>query len=266
MNNETYTYLNKMARKVRQNIAEIGFNNRVHIGPSYSIVEIISYIYCIKLGYPSILSDRDRFILSKGHGAFAIYSLLTELGIISRDYFYNYGGKGNSLTIHPNIHIPTVEVGTGSLGHGLAIGAGIALSQKIKQDKAKTIVLMGDGEQAEGSVWESVMFANHYKLDNLIAIIDLNGLQQSDKTETIMNTTPLADKYLSFGWNVIEADGHDFYEIEKAFNKVQQSKPTVIIAHTIKGKGISFMENNKDWHMNVINEKLKKQVLSELKM
>jgi transketolase len=218
-----------------------------HPGGSLSCVELLTVLYFSILRHNPRLPDwdmRDRFILSKGHAAPALYAVLAESGYFPVDELMTLRKTGSMLQGHPDKKIPGIEVSSGSLGQGLSIACGIALNAKIGKLPSKTYVLLGDGECDEGQVWEAAMLASHYKLDNLIAIVDRNGLQIDGLTEKIMRLEPLTKKWAAFGWHVLEINGHDVQEIHSAFESTKKGKgkPTVIIAHTFKGKGVSFME------------------------
>lgn len=225
-----------------------------HIGPILSVADIVATLYA---GVANIdpknpqMSNRDRIILSKGHAGAAIYAALAEKGFFDVDELKTHYADGSRLSGHVSHKgVPGVEFSTGSLGHGLPVGAGMALAAK-KDDKDHFVyVICGDGECNEGSIWEAAQFSNHYKLNNLIAIIDHNKMQSLDFCENTISLSPFAEKWKAFGWNVIDVDGHDHNALKNAFSiaKLSEEKPTVIIANTIKGKGISFMENNILWH------------------
>ena len=232
-----------------------------HIGGAYSIVEILVGLY-----YGNVLKfdpskpkweERDRFILSKGHAGIALYAVLADLGFFPKEEL-DFLNKGRLLAEHPDPRIPGIEVVSGSLGHGLSIGAGMALADKFDEKPRKTFVLMGDGECYEGSVWEAAMFASHHQLNNLCGIVDRNGLITHGTTESINKLEPFKDKWLAFGWDVIEIDGHDIKKIVKTmqeFNRKASGNPTLILANTVKGKGVSFMENQASWHHGGIDDK-----------
>ena len=225
-----------------------------HIGPGLSIIDIIATLYMGVLKYDvknPYWPDRDRFILSKGHGILGFYPILAEVGLLPfhiLDSFYN----GETIICgHPVLNVEFgIEASTGSLGHGLSIGVGMALSAKMDKKDFHTYVLIGDGECNEGTIWEACMAAKKYGLQNLTAIIDHNGLQADGFTKDIMDMEPISSKFKSFGWNVEEVNGHDIKNLLEVFNKKDKANnvPTAVIAHTIKGKGVSFCENNKHYH------------------
>ena len=229
-----------------------------HIGGAFSSADILTALY-----YGDILrfdpknptwDMRDRFILSKGHVGALLYVVLSDLGFFAESELESCCDKGSMLGGHPDIHIPGVEVTSGSLGNGLGIGAGLALCAKMGQKDFKSVVLMGDGECNEGAVWEAALFAGHHKLDNLIGIIDYNRQCANDYTRDYLELEPLNSKWESFGWDVKEIDGHSFSDIIPAFrdfHRRSSNKPLMIIANTVKGKGISFMEGELKWHHGV---------------
>ena len=226
-----------------------------HIGGSLSSCEIMTVLFHkgMKHSIGGKLSDdyqqRDRFVLSKGHVSPIYYSVLAQLGFIPKDELKSFRKLGTRLQGHPSLWCPGVEVATGSLGQGLSVGCGIAISLKLDKNPAKVFVLLGDGELQEGSVWEAFMQAPHRNLDNLIAIIDRNRLQIDGSTEDVKPLDNLKAKIEAFNWDVIEIDGHNIEAIYSAIEAAKSgSKPTAIIANTIKGKGVSFMENNAGWH------------------
>jgi len=241
-----------------------------HIGGALSCTDILVTLY-----YTVMRIDpknpgwegRDRFVLSKGHSVEGLYAILADLGFIPRAELDSYRGFGSRLIGHPSNKVPGIEVNTGALGHGLSVGVGMALAGKMDQKDHKVYVLMGDGELAEGSVWEAAMAGSHYKLDNLIGIVDRNRLQIGGSTEDVMALEDLKAKWQAFGWEALEVDGHDFNSlVELAKLPIVPGKPHMIIANTIKGKGISFMENEVGWHHRVPNEEEYAQALQELEL
>lgn len=245
----------KVAKEIRKKILRMIYNSQSsHIGAALSCVDILTVLYFKILNINPVkplFPDRDRFILSKGHAASALYATLAEKGFFDKKILNEYCKDGSRLPGHSTMNcVPGVEVSTGSLGHGLSIGVGLALAAKSGGRTYRTFGLLSDGECNEGSVWEAVMFAAHHELDKLIAIIDCNKLQAFGKTKEVINLEPLADKWRTFGWVVKEIDGHNFDEIENGLKSIpfKKGKPSAIIAHTIKGKGVSFMENSIAWH------------------
>jgi transketolase len=260
----------KISIDIRKTILEIIYKTKSpHIGSSLSIVEILIALYFRSLNVSpddALNPDRDRFILSKGHACPALYAVLAERGFINKDELDGFAINNGLLEQHPTIDLDKgIEASTGSLGHGLSIGIGMALAGEIDKNKYKVYVLMSDGELNEGSVWEAIMFAGHHKLTNIIVLIDYNKMQALGCTRDILDLEPLAKKWESFAWNVQEVDGHDFKQIFNALNSLSPKKPNVIILHTVKGKGISFMENQLLWHYRTPNEEEYKLALKELK-
>lgn len=229
-----------------------------HPGGSLSSADILTTLYFYKMKFDSKnpkLKERDRFILSKGHACPALYSVLAELGFFPKEELNNLRKISCLLQGHPSIKIPGIEANTGSLGQGLSIANGIALACRLDKLKNKVYVLLGDGELQEGQVWEAAMTSAHYNLDNLVAIIDHNGLQIDGFVKDIKNVEPLKEKWEAFGWYVIEINGHDFEEIINALDKADEiKKPVMIIANTVKGKGVDFMENKCEWHGKTPNK------------
>jgi len=246
--------LEDLAKKVRIDILKMTSKaGSGHPGGSLSCVDILVTVYFKILNHkPNIpdWEDRDRFILSKGHAAPALYSILAKCGYISERELNGFRNLGSILQGHPDRKLPGVEVSTGSLGQGLSIAAGVALSAKMNRKNYYTYVLIGDGECDEGQIWEAAMFASHNKLDNLIAIVDRNKFQIDDLTENVVALEPFSKKWESFGWHACEIDGNNIHELVNIFRQIKPltGKPKVIIAHTLKGKGISFMEGSNEYH------------------
>lgn len=258
------------AHSMRNNILQLAHqagNYGSHVGPALSIVEIMSVLYLAVMKYNAAdprYEDRDRFILSKGHGALGYYVALHEAGIITRDELYSYEVNGGFFPGQPSKHLELgIEFSGGSLGLGLSYATGIALAAKQKEKQFNTYVLMGDGEINEGTVWESAMFAKHHRLSNLTAIIDRNHMQSDGKSEDILSIDMEA-LWKGFGWEVIPCNGHDVKALMEAFDHKTPGCPKVIIANTVKGKGISFMENSKEWHHNRLTDELFEKSISEL--
>lgn len=260
--------------KTRINIVKMIHNAKSgHPGGSLSGVEILNVLYSKSLFIPQEwekspdFTKRDRFILSKGHASPLLYSILAQYGFINEKTLMTFRKFGAKLQGHPaKGYIPGIETSTGSLGQGLSIGCGIALGLKLDNNPAHVVVYTGDGELQEGSCWEAFMQAAHRKLDNLIAVIDRNRLQIDGCTEDVMALDNLHDKIKAFNWNVLDINGHNFDEIFNAMEYAKKSNmPTAIIAHTIKGKGCTFMENQAAWHGKALNDEQLKQALCELK-
>ena len=258
-----------ISKEVRRNIIEMLYESKSgHPGGSLSCADILTYLYFEKMKV-SISNpkeeNRDRFVLSKGHAAPALYSVLAEKGFFDKVELKNLRKIGAKLQGHPDAkNIPGVDVSTGSLGQGISNAVGMALGLKHRNSESKVYVILGDGEIQEGLVWEAFMAASHYKLDNLVAILDYNGLQIDGKNEEVMGISPIDDKLKSFGWNVISCDGHNFDDINEAFGQFEKDKPTIVIAKTIKGKGVSFMENQPGWHGQAPNLEQKEQALIDI--
>lgn len=247
--------LNGIARNIRRDIVTMIHSSKSgHPGGSLSAVEILTSLYFDEMNVDSRnpkMEDRDRFVLSKGHAAPVLYSTLAEKGYFDKAELNSLRKIGAMLQGHPDMKgIPGVEMSTGSLGQGFSVACGMAMASKLDNAPWRVYTLLGDGEIQEGIVWEAAMSAAHYKLDNLVAFLDYNGLQIDGEVEKVMNVGPAMDKFKSFGWNVIEIDGHDFDQIFAALDMAKETvgKPTMIIAKTVKGKGVSFMENNAGWH------------------
>jgi transketolase len=260
-----------IATNVRKETLDIIYRSKSsHVGSAFSIVEILVALYfkCLCVSpQESHDQEKDRFILSKGHGCSALYATLSLRGLLSRDVLNGFAVNGGTLEQHPTRDIRCgIDVSTGSLGHGLSIGTGMAMSGKYDQKKYRVFVLMSDGETNEGSVWEGAMFSAHHKLDNLVAIVDYNKMQALGRTKDVIDLEPLADKWRAFGWMVRKVDGHNVEDLIQTFEEVPfaVNKPSAIIAHTIKGKGVSFMENNLLWHYRCPDDDEYKKALSEI--
>ncbi len=246
--------IQNLATKIRLNVLDMtNLGKSSHIGSVFSISEILACLYSGLLNVdpknPNY-KDRDRFILSKGHAGAGVYSVLAEKGFFKKDILKSHYQNGSKLSGHiSHKSIPGVEFSTGSLGHGLPVGAGLALAAKMDKRKNKVVVLLSDGECDEGSNWEAILFSSHHKLNNLIVIIDYNKLQSLDYVKNTLGIEPLEEKFKSFGWSVISIDGHDIDEIINSYAQAVKSKtPACIIANTTKGKGVSFMEEKVLWH------------------
>ena len=247
--------LQKIAANVRLGILEEVYNAASgHPGGSLSVADILTYLYFEKMNIDPKdpkKDDRDRFVLSKGHTSPALYSVLAHRGFFPTEDLKTFRKYGSYLQGHPDMKgIPGVDMSTGSLGLGISAACGMALSAKYNKKNYRVYTVIGDGESEEGQVWEAFMFAAHYKLDNLCAVLDFNGLQIDGPITDVIDPTKLEKKFKAFGWNVLEINAHDFDEIENAFRTAENLKgaPTVIIAHSVKGKGVSYMENKCEWH------------------
>jgi len=263
--------LNGIARNIRRDIVTMIHSSKSgHPGGSLSAVEILTSLYFDEMNVDSRnpkMEDRDRFVLSKGHAAPVLYSTLAEKGYFDKAELNSLRKIGAMLQGHPDMKgIPGVEMSTGSLGQGFSVACGMAMASKLDNAPWRVYTLLGDGEIQEGIVWEAAMSAAHYKLDNLVAFLDYNGLQIDGEVEKVMNVGPAMDKFKSFGWNVIEIDGHDFDQIFAALDMAKETvgKPTMIIAKTVKGKGVSFMENNAGWHGTAPSDSDLEKALQEL--
>ena len=272
MDKSKKTELARLANNVRMGIIEGVYNAACgHPGGSLSIADIITYLYFEEMNVDPKnpkMESRDRFVLSKGHTAPALYSVLAERGFIPKEDLKTLRKTDSYLQGHPDMKgTPGVDMSTGSLGLGISAACGMALSAKAFGNDYRVYTVLGDGESEEGQVWEAAMFAAHYKLDNLCAVLDWNGLQIDGPITEVMNPTPHDEKFRAFGWHVISIDAHDFDAIEAAFAeaKTVKGKPTVIIARSVKGKGVSYMENACEWHGQAPKEDLYKVALADLR-
>jgi transketolase len=265
--------LDSIARTVRGDLVKLSNSARTpHLGSSLSCADILVVLYWNVLNLtpekPDLI-DRDRFILSKGHAATTLYVVLNRRGYISDDVLKSYAIPGGLLPEHPIYgSAPGIEATSGSLGHGLSLGLGMALSAKINSFSYRVFILLSDGECNEGTVWEAALMAPAQGLDNLVAIVDFNKWQATGKSEEITAIQPLAEKFESFGWSTYEIDGHQTNEISNILNKVPDGsgKPVAVIAHTVKGKGVSFMENDNNWHYRIPNDKEVLNAMRELEL
>jgi transketolase len=257
---KTIAKLERMARKIRLNIVHmVGVGQRGHLGGSCSIADVVTALYFSKMRHnpknPS-WPDRDRFLLSKGHAALVQYAALAECGYFPKEELKSAKRLGSMLQGHPDLKSTTgVEANTGSLGQGLSIACGMAAGLRLDGRDSRVYCVVGDGEIAEGQIWEAAMAASAFRLDNLVAILDRNGLQAMGSVEERFNTSPLAEKWRAFGWHVLEIDGHDMTAILKALDDADRVKgrPKVIIARTVKGKGIPFAENRVEFHNGMLS-------------
>lgn len=257
--------MEKISKNIRQNILHIAnLATSPHIGSALSCTDILSTLYFKVLNLDDY-ENRDIFILSKAHSAMALYATLHEKGLLSKETMEGYYQNGGTLPAHTDrLTNPYIEISAGSLGHGLPIATGMAHSLKLNDINRQVYVLMGDGESQEGSVWEAAMLAPHLKLNNLTVFIDRNDLQGYGRASEILSYEPIDEKFRSFNWEVIRINGHDHKAIEKAA-KVQTDKPKMIICDTIKGKDVSFMENELIWHYYIVTDEIKEKALKELK-
>jgi transketolase len=244
------------ARQIRLTALKVALKaKKGHIPPAFSWADIAVVLYYgsvlrIRPGEPD-WSGRDRFILSKGHGCLTLYAILADLGFFSELDLEEFAGDGSLLAGHPDLFIPGVDALSGSLGHGLGIAAGLALGARLGGASWRAYTVLGDGECQEGAIWEAAMFAGHHRLGNLIAIVDNNKLSATDFVDRIVTLRPLAERFRSFGWDAIEINGHDFNELLTSFSPERlagQQRPLAVIADTVKGRGVDFMENSPAWH------------------
>jgi transketolase len=263
--------LKEIAKNVRKGIIDAVYSAQSgHPGGALSCADILTELYFNEMNVePSNPKgeNRDRFILSKGHASPAIYSVLANRGFFPVEDLKTFRKIDSYLQGHPDIKkVPGIDMTSGSLGQGLSVANGMALAAKLDNKDYYVYVVLGDGELAEGQVWEAAMSSAHYRLNNVIAFVDFNGLQIDGKVLDVMNVTPIKEKFEAFGWNAYEIDGHNFNEIQDAISKAKESidKPTVIVAHTVKGKGISFMENQAGWHGKAPNDEEYKLACEEL--
>lgn len=243
--------------------------NSSHIGSSLSIADILSVLYTQILQVDPAnpdWPDRDRLVLSKGHATSILYATLAERGFFPLEWLPDYCKDNSMLLGHVSHHVPGVEVSTGSLGHGLPIACGMALAAKSDSRTSRTFVIVSDGELDEGSCWEAILFAGHHRLNNLMAIVDYNKIQSFGTVKDVLDLDPLAAKWAAFHWHTAEVDGHDLAQLQNALSRdpTEQDKPTVVIAHTIKGKGVSFMEDRLEWHYKSPNQAQLAEALKEL--
>lgn len=274
LNPEEIEILKEHSKNVRRNIVKMVHSAKSgHPGGSLSGADILTVLYEKCLNIPKewdkseSFAKRDRFILSKGHASPLLYAILAEHGLISQDLLPTFRKMGSKLQGHPSRgYVAGIEASTGSLGQGLSLGCGVAMGLKLDKNPAKVVVYLGDGELQEGSNWEAFMQAAHRNLDNLIAIVDRNRLQIDGCTENVMSIGDVSSKIKAFGWDVIEIDGHNFEEIYNAVEMAKRAaKPFAIVANTVKGKGVSFMENQAGWHGKAPNDEQLAQALEELK-
>lgn len=256
---------------IRKTILDMAYAGAtVHIGCAFSIVELLAVLYRNHLRFDptdSASPTRDYMVLSKGHGVMAQYACLHEIGYLSDDDIAHYFKNGSRLKGLADAHIPGVEVTAGSLGHGLSVGAGLGLAAKLNQTDQICYVLVGDGEINEGAVWEGLLFAAHFKLDNFIVIVDKNGFQAMGSTDEVMGLGNIQQKFEAFGFDAVTINGHDEAAIDAAyanFKVAKNGKPKVIVANSVKGKGVSFMENNNIWHYTRLNDATYFAALQEL--
>lgn len=259
-----------IARNVRKRIITLAHKVKTgHLGSAFSIVDILTVLYhgILRCNPDNSKDDaRDRLILSKGHGALALYAMLENCGFFSEKDLDTYLSDGSVFAAHATFYVPGVEFSTGSLGHGLSAGVGMALAAKYDHKNHRIFVILSDGECDEGAIWEAALAASHFKLDNLVVVVDYNKIQAFGRVKDVLNLEPFAEKWKSFGWEVREVDGHHHGGLRIALQGVpfREKKPNVLIAHTIKGKGVSFMEDTIEWHYHTPTDDHLKTALEEL--
>lgn len=271
MNSQNTNEILEMTKRVRRRILDLSMSSEFHshYGPSLSMVEIMAVLYKRVLHYDvndPYWDERDRFFLSKGHCVLALYSTLAECGFISEDELRTYQTNFSHFNSHAVMNVEHgIEVSSGSLGHGLGLAIGSLLAARRKGLNYRAFVLLGNGECNEGSVWEAAMFAPQCKLDNLVAVLDYNKDQGDGKSEKILDMEPVDEKWKAFGWNTKVVDGHNIDELTQAFQSIEKNgKPTIIIANTIKGKGVSFMEGVHEWHHNKMSQDQYEQAIADI--
>ena len=271
MTSEELKELRVQACRVRQGILDAVYAAKSgHPGGSLSAADVMTYLYFRRMRIDPAdprKEDRDRFVLSKGHAAPALYSALAHRGYFPVEELKSLRKIGSRLQGHPNMNLtPGVDMSTGSLGQGISTAAGMALGARLRKNGVRVYALLGDGELEEGQVWEAMMFASHYQLDNLLVLVDNNNLQIDGAITDVMSPYPITDKLSAFGLFVQEVDGHDFQALETAFDRAEEEKgrPSAIVLKTVKGKGVSFMENQVGWHGKAPNEEQRQQALKEL--
>lgn len=270
LDNTKITELKRKAIEIRMMLLRLIHQAQTgHTGGSLSNTDILTALYYHTMKHDPQnpqWEERDRFVASKGHSVESLWAILADLGYFPAEELKTYSAFGTRLIGHPNNKVPGIEMNTGALGHGLPISVGMALAAKRNKQNYRVFCLMGDGEQAEGSIWEGAMAGAHYKLDNLVGIIDRNRLQISGNTEDVMGIEPLGSKWAAFGWHVVEVDGHDFAQLIDVLDTAPMfpGKPTLVMANTIKGKGVSFAENKVEWHHHVLNDEQLELALTEL--
>lgn len=267
---EEITLLKRKAVEIRKELLTMIYHAKTgHTGGALSSTDILTALYYKFLNVDASnpkWEDRDRFIQSKGHTVEPLWVILADKGFFPKEELSTFSQFGTRLIGHPNNKVPGIEVNTGALGHGLPVAVGMAIAAKLDNKSYKVYTIMGDGEQAEGSVWEGAMSASQYKLDNLVAIVDRNRLQITGSTEDVMGLEPFADKWRSFGWEVVEVDGNDMEQLVEIFGNIpaQTGKPTMVLANTTKGKGVKAAENIAGWHHRVPTDEEFTQAMKEL--
>ncbi|HEX8414412.1 MAG TPA: transketolase [Sphingomicrobium sp.] len=258
----------RLAAAIRRDVLMMVHRARAsHVGSCFSIADMLAVLYQnvmqVDPAQPD-RADRDRLIVSKGHAAAAVYAALANAGFFPRDWLDGYSNNGSLLTGHVSHAVPGVELSTGSLGHGLSVGVGLALGARMRREAWRSFVILSDGECDEGSIWEAAMFAGHHGLTNLVTLIDYNKIQSFGRVDDVLRLEPFADKWTSFGWCAIELDGHDHAALAAELNRAHDSRPTVLICHTVKGRGVGFMEDRLEWHYKSPNDEQLALALAEV--
>lgn len=248
-----------LAQAIRRDVLAMTHKSKAsHVGSCLSMADMLAVLYADAMTVDPAnpdAPDRDRLIISKGHAAAAVYAVLANRGFFPREWLQDYSVNGSLLTGHVSHALPGVELSTGSLGHGLSVGAGLALGARMDGADWRSFVILSDGECDEGSIWEAALFAGHHGLSNLIVMIDYNKIQSFGRVADVLQLEPFADKWRSFGWDVVEIDGHDHARLRSAIDDTgKTSKPNLLICHTIKGRGVSFMEDRLEWHYKSPND------------
>ena len=257
-------------RRLRRTVLEMAYaGSTVHIACAFSIVEILAVLYRshLRLGDGPSSPDRDYLVLSKGHGVMAQYACLHELGWLTDEDVRSYFGDGTRLKGLSDAHVPGLEVSSGSLGHGLSVGVGLALAAKRRQTRQRCVAIVGDGEINEGAIWEALLFAAHFRLSNLLVIVDANGHQAMGRTAEVLDLGRIADKFTAFGFETREVDGHDEAALDAAIGGLLRScdaRPKALVAHTVKGKGVSFMADDNRWHYTRLNAETYAKAVAEV--
>ena len=256
------------AKKIKLKALDMAYNAKSsHLGGNFSVADVVAVLYHDIANYDVMNPEdekRDRIVLSKGHCCAVVYAALAECGFYPEEDLETFGKNGSIFSCHISSKVPGVELSSGSLGHGAVVASGMALNGKLKNKNYHVYTIVGDGECNEGSIWEMVMFAGQQRLDNFTVIIDVNGMQAMGNTKDILNISPISEKWRSFGWYTVDINGHDHEQIRKAFRENSEGKPKVIVSHTIKGKGVSFMENSLWWHYQIPYGDYYKNALIEL--
>ncbi len=259
-----------LARRIRKDVLRMVHRTRAsHVGSCFSMADMMAVLYgrCLRIDplHPDA-ADRDRVVVSKGHAAAAVYATLANRGFFPLEWLDHYTENGGLLAGHASHNVPGIELSTGSLGHGLSVGTGMALAARVQQSERRTFVVLSDGECDEGSIWEAALFAGHHGLDNLTVLVDYNKIQSFGRVADILRLEPFADKWRSFGWAVREVDGHDHAALAETLESLPLSagQPGVLLCHTVKGKGVSFMEDQMVWHYKSPNDEQLAQALREL--